>query len=104
MALLARFVPIEARQEQRREGGRSKNLDLSRGRARLRPSRTAVRPRGAMQDIIGSWLRCELTGEKTHGREVGYCTNFRGQDIGEAIIKQRLCSSVPALFGPLHQA
>src|SRR5262249_33198898 len=43
-----------------------------------------------MKDIVGNWLRCGLTGEKTRRREVGYCTNARGQDIGEAIIKKGL--------------
>jgi endonuclease YncB( thermonuclease family) len=43
-----------------------------------------------MQAIVGNWLRCGLTGEKTHDREVGYCTNATDQDIGEAIIKKGL--------------
>jgi endonuclease YncB( thermonuclease family) len=43
-----------------------------------------------MQAIVGNWLRCGLTGEKTHDREVGYCTNAVDQDIGEAIIKKGL--------------
>jgi endonuclease YncB( thermonuclease family) len=42
----------------------------------------------AMAAIAGSWLKCELTGEKTHGREVGYCTNAKGEDIAERIISQ----------------
>jgi endonuclease YncB( thermonuclease family) len=43
-----------------------------------------------MQAIVGNWLRCGLTGEKTYGREVGYCTNAADLDIGEAIIKKGL--------------
>ena len=39
-----------------------------------------------MRAIVGDWLRCELTGEKTRKREVGYCVNAAGQDIGEAIV------------------
>jgi hypothetical protein len=48
-----------------------------------------------MQAIVGSWLRCELTGEKTHNREVGYCVNAKGEDIGEAIIKQGFALACP---------
>jgi len=43
-----------------------------------------------MHAIVGDWLRCGLTGEKTHEREVGYCTNAADQDIGEAIVKKGL--------------
>ena len=48
-----------------------------------------------MQAVVGSWLRCELTGEKTHNREVGYCVNAKGEDIGEAIIKQGFALACP---------
>ena len=48
-----------------------------------------------MQAVVGSWLRCELTGEKTHNREVGYCVNGKGEDIGEAIIKQGFALACP---------
>jgi endonuclease YncB( thermonuclease family) len=41
----------------------------------------------AMREIVGSWLKCELTGEKTRGREVGFCRNAAGEDIGQAIIE-----------------
>ena len=38
---------------------------------------------------MGDWLKCELTGEETHRREVGYpWVNADGQDIGEEIIKR----------------
>jgi micrococcal nuclease len=43
-----------------------------------------------LRAIVGDWLRCELTGEKTRKREVGYCVNAAGRDIGEAIIKNGL--------------
>jgi hypothetical protein len=49
----------------------------------------------AMQAIAGSWLGCELTGEKTYNREVGYCRNFKGEDIAEAIIKQGFALACP---------
>jgi hypothetical protein len=39
-----------------------------------------------MRAIAGNWLRCELTGEKTHNREVGYCFNAANQDIGRETI------------------
>jgi hypothetical protein len=48
-----------------------------------------------MQAIVGSWLRCELTGEKTHNREVGHCVNGKGEDIGEAIIVQGFALACP---------
>jgi hypothetical protein len=49
----------------------------------------------AMQAIAGSWLGCELTGEKTYNREVGYCRNFKGEDIAEDIIKQGFALACP---------
>lgn len=36
--------------------------------------------------VGGSGLTCELTGEKTYRREVGYCTTDAGVDIGQAIV------------------
>jgi len=39
-----------------------------------------------MRKLVGNWLKWELTGEKTRGREVGFCRN-RGEDIGKAIIE-----------------
>lgn len=42
-----------------------------------------------MKEIVGgSVLRCELTGEKTWKREVGYCFTLDGVDIGLAIIER----------------
>ena len=43
-----------------------------------------------MRLIAGNWLRCELTGEVTHRRQVGYCVNAEGEDTGAAIVKQGL--------------
>jgi endonuclease YncB( thermonuclease family) len=40
----------------------------------------------ALQGIIGPSLTCQLTGERTHDREVGWCYNNFGSDIGAAII------------------
>ena len=48
-----------------------------------------------MHAVVGSWLRCELTGEETHNRKVGYCVNGKGEDIGEAIIKQGFALACP---------
>jgi micrococcal nuclease len=49
----------------------------------------------ALRAIVGNWLRCELTGERTRGREVGYCVNTAGQDIGEALISTGMALSCP---------
>jgi endonuclease YncB( thermonuclease family) len=48
-------------------------------------------PRGekakrVMLALVTSELTCHLTGEKTHGREVGYCTTSDGVDVNRAII------------------
>ena len=48
-----------------------------------------------MRAIAGDWLSCELTGEKTRKREVGYCVNAAGQDIGQEIIAQGLALACP---------
>ena len=37
-----------------------------------------------MRKLVGNWLKCELTGEKTRGREVGFCRNRDGEDIGKS--------------------
>jgi endonuclease YncB( thermonuclease family) len=41
-----------------------------------------------LQQIIGNGahLKCKLTGELTHGRQVGWCYNLLGDDIGAQII------------------
>jgi endonuclease YncB( thermonuclease family) len=58
-------------------------------------------PRGenakrVMLALITSELTCRLTGEKTHGREVGYCVTADGVDINQAIIRG-CCVDVPAV-------
>ena len=40
--------------------------------------------RRAMVALVAGTLTCELTGEKTHGREVGYCFTSGGLDIKPA--------------------
>jgi micrococcal nuclease len=40
----------------------------------------------AMQAIVGAWLTCQLTGERTYNRMVGWCRNAAGEDIGAAIV------------------
>lgn len=52
--------------------------------------------RQVMLQIVGSSeLTCELTGEKTYGREVGYCTTAEGVDIGAAIVGQGAALACP---------
>jgi endonuclease YncB( thermonuclease family) len=49
-----------------------------------------------MTGIVGNGdLSCRLTGEKTHRREVGYCTTADGVDINRAIIAQGAALSCP---------
>ena len=55
----------------------------------------------AMRLIAGNWLRCELTGEVTHRRQVGYCVNAEGEDIGAAIVKQGLALACAHYSTPL---
>jgi endonuclease YncB( thermonuclease family) len=42
--------------------------------------------RRTMLALVPAELTCHLTGEKTHGREVGYCFTSDGIDINQAII------------------
>jgi endonuclease YncB( thermonuclease family) len=50
----------------------------------------------AMIKIVnGSDLRCALTGEKTHKRDVGYCFTADGVDINRAIIEQGFALACP---------
>jgi len=51
--------------------------------------------RREMERIVGKSLACDLTGEKTWRREVGFCFNDEGQDIGEEIVKSGLALSCP---------
>jgi endonuclease YncB( thermonuclease family) len=49
-----------------------------------------------MRGIInGSALTCHLTGERTHRREVGYCTTAAGVDINREIIAMGLALACP---------
>jgi endonuclease YncB( thermonuclease family) len=49
----------------------------------------------AMREIVGKWLRCQLTGQKTRGRDVGYCFNAAGKDIAAEIISGGWALSCP---------
>jgi endonuclease YncB( thermonuclease family) len=52
--------------------------------------------RKIMIEIVnGSDLTCQLTGEKTHKREVGYCFTADGLDINRAIIEQGVALACP---------
>jgi len=48
-----------------------------------------------MRKLVGNWLKCELTGEKTRGRELGFCRNRDGEDIGKAIIEGGFALACP---------
>ena len=45
--------------------------------------------------VHGNDLTCTLTGEKTWGREVGYCFTKDGTDINQAIIEQGAALACP---------
>jgi endonuclease YncB( thermonuclease family) len=51
--------------------------------------------RRAMIALVTGTLTCRLTGEKTHGREVGYCFTSDGTDINRAIIAQGVALACP---------
>jgi endonuclease YncB( thermonuclease family) len=51
--------------------------------------------RRAMDRLVTGRLTCRLTGEKTHGREVGYCATADGTDINRAIIAQGAALACP---------
>jgi endonuclease YncB( thermonuclease family) len=44
--------------------------------------------------VEGQTVACELTGERTHGREVGVCRHD-GRDIGAAVIEAGLARDCP---------
>jgi endonuclease YncB( thermonuclease family) len=57
-------------------------------------------PRGenakrAMLALVTSELTCRLTGEKTHGREVGYCFTSDGVDLNQRIIASGAALACP---------
>ena len=51
--------------------------------------------RRVMNTLVTGPLTCRLTGEKTYGREVGYCTTASGIDINKAIIAQGAALACP---------
>ncbi len=46
----------------------------------------------------GETVVCELTGERTHGREVGVC-RVDGRDVGAAVIGAGLARDCPRFSG-----
>jgi micrococcal nuclease len=65
--------------------------------------------RVAMLKIVGSaQLICDLTGERSYKREVGFCyTHDTGTDIGQAIIEQGFALACPRYskkYVPYEQA
>ena len=63
--------------------------------------------RRAMVRLVTGRLTCRLTGEKTHGREVGYCATADGTDINRAIIAQGAALACPRYddrYVPFEQA
>jgi endonuclease YncB( thermonuclease family) len=51
--------------------------------------------RRAMVALVTGTLTCRLTGEKTWGREVGYCFTSDGIDINQAIIASGAALACP---------
>jgi endonuclease YncB( thermonuclease family) len=51
--------------------------------------------RRAMVALVTGTLTCRLTGEKTYGREVGYCFTSDGTDINQAIIASGAALACP---------
>jgi endonuclease YncB( thermonuclease family) len=63
--------------------------------------------RRVMDRLVTGRLTCRLTGEKTHGREVGYCATADGTDINRAIIAQGAALACPRYddrYVPFEQA
>jgi endonuclease YncB( thermonuclease family) len=63
--------------------------------------------RRVMDRLVTGRLTCRLTGEKTHGREVGYCATADGTDINLAIIAQGAALACPRYddrYVPFEQA
>jgi endonuclease YncB( thermonuclease family) len=48
-----------------------------------------------MAALVNGELTCRLTGERTHRREVGYCTTADGTDIAQAVIAHGAALSCP---------
>ena len=60
-----------------------------------------------MATLVTGQLTCRLTGEKTYGREVGYCTIADGTDINRAIIAKGAALACPRYddrYVPFEQA
>jgi endonuclease YncB( thermonuclease family) len=58
-----------------------------------------VEARSFMQQLAeGRTAICELTGERTWGRRVGYCS-VGGADLGEAIVRAGLARDCPRYSG-----
>jgi endonuclease YncB( thermonuclease family) len=51
----------------------------------------------------GRIVICELTGERTWGRRVGYCS-VGGADLGEAIVRAGLARDCPGYSGGRYAA
>jgi endonuclease YncB( thermonuclease family) len=63
--------------------------------------------RRVMIKLVTGPLSCRLTGEKTYGREVGYCFTSNGVDINQAIIAQGAALACPRYddrYVPFEQA
>jgi endonuclease YncB( thermonuclease family) len=63
--------------------------------------------RRVMATLVTGHLTCRLTGEKTYGREVGYCTTANGTDINRAIIASGAALACPRYddrYVPFEQA
>ena len=72
---------------------RLKGIDAAeRGSARGEAARLA------MIKIAGTHLSCDLTGEKTHRREVGFCFNNDGDDISEKLIAEGMALACPPIL------
>ncbi|WP_156434789.1 thermonuclease family protein [Bradyrhizobium lablabi] len=62
--------------------------------------------RRVMATLVSGTVTCRLTGEKTDGREVGYCTTADGSDINRAIIAQGAALACPRYdtsYAPFEQ-
>jgi endonuclease YncB( thermonuclease family) len=63
--------------------------------------------RRVMATLVTGSLTCRLTGEKTYGRDVGYCTTANGTGINQAIITQGAALACPRYddrYVPFEQA
>jgi endonuclease YncB( thermonuclease family) len=63
--------------------------------AELGTARGEAARRAMIALVAGGTLTCKLTGEKTWGREVGYCFTSDGVDINRAIIESGAALACP---------